>query len=888
MDHYRLLIDGRLTEAAAGERFTTMDPASGQPVATVAAAGPADVDAAVAAARRAFPAWSRTTPSARAEIIFDLADRMQAALARLAFIESTDSGGLLARTGTDVFQGARFMRTMARYAAHDFPWTERIPGQNPFFPGTNVIQREPIGVCAAIIPWNFPLLMACWKLGMALATGNTIVLKPSPETPLSALELAKIIAESRVPAGVVNIVVGPGRAVGELLVRHPDVDRVAFTGSTPVGKEIVRTAADTLKRVSLELGGKSANIVLPDADLDLAVDGAVWAAFLHAGQVCESGTRLLLPDSIHDAFVERLVERVRAMQVGHPLDPRTRVGPVINAAQRDRVERFIALGKGEGARLVVGGERPAVTGFDGGFWAQPTVFDKVDPKMTIAREEIFGPVLSVIRYRDEDEAIAIANDSDFGLAGGVWSRDLGRARAVASQLRTGTVWINDWHFFHDLAPFGGYKQSGLGREMGHLGLAEYTEVKHVHVGVEADPNAKNGHKMLVDRGKSLAYQYDPRTRVLSGPGSLRRIYAELESMGKSRALVVTDAGVSAAGLVARLTDLLGSRVAAVYDKVPQDSGMAVVDAVADLGRAHDVDVVVSLGGGSCIDTAKAAAAALGNGWRAIETVGMNHLVKPPMPHVAIPTTAGTGSEVTNVAVIKNERARTKAYVLDARITPELTILDPTLLVGLPPRMTAATGMDALTHAIEAYTARIANPMSDAQALHAIRLIVRWLPKAVATGDDLEARSHLQTAATLAGWSISSSNVGLVHAMSHTIGARHGVPHGIGNGILLPHVMRFNAGLRSAAARLADVAVALGVPVDPAAKDDAAAAAGAVKAVEALLKACAHPTRLSEVGVPGEGRELTACAEVAVIDFAGIYSARRASAGEIEEIYRAAL
>jgi acyl-CoA reductase-like NAD-dependent aldehyde dehydrogenase/alcohol dehydrogenase class IV len=881
MDHYRFLIDGKLVDAEGGAKFTTFDPSNGQPLATVGAATKGDVDAAVSAARRAFGAWSATPPAVRADIVMDLADRMQAEIARLGFLEMSDSGGLLARTTTDVFQGARFMRTMARYAAHEFPWEETLAAKNPFFPGRSVIRREPIGVCAAIIPWNFPLLMATWKLAMALTTGNTVVLKPSPETPLSALALGKIIAESRLPPGVVNVIAGPDRTVGELLVRHPNVDRVAFTGSTPVGKEILKNGAETLKRVSLELGGKSANIVLRDADIDLAVDGAVWAAFLHSGQVCESGTRLLLPDSMHDEFVTKLVERVRALHVGHPLDPRTKVGPVINAAQRDRIERYVAAGKREGARLACGGERPVVPGLEGGFYAQPAVFVDVTPKMAIAREEIFGPVLSVLRYHDEDEAVAIANDSDFGLAGGVWSRDLERARQVADRMRTGTVWINDWHFFHDLAPFGGYKQSGIGREMGHLGLAEYTEVKHVHVGVEANPDAKRGHRMLVSGGKSLSYQYEPRTRVLSGPRSLARLYAELDAAGKKRALVVTDAGVVAAGLLARLREVLGPRIAAVFDAVTQDSGLAVVDAAAGAGRAAAADAVISLGGGSCIDTAKATAVALANGWRAIETIGMHHLPGAPTLHIAIPTTAGTGSEVTNVAVIKNERVGTKAYVLDNLVAPDLAILDPTLIVGLPPRMTAATGLDALTHAVEAYTGRAANPMSDAQALHAIRLIARWLPRAVANGADLEARAQMQTAATLAGWAISSSTVGLVHAMSHTIGARHGVPHGIGNGVLLPHVVRFNGGIPAAAARHVEVAHALGAHVEgPEKAADVAAAA-----IDALLQACHHPTRLSEVGVPKEA--LGACSEIAVTDLAAAATARRASPGEIEQLYRAA-
>jgi aldehyde dehydrogenase (NAD+) len=883
MEHYRLLIDGRLVDSASGERFTTTDPSTGQPLATAAAAGRVDIDAAVAAARRAFATWSTRTPAERAEVVMDLADRMHAEIARLGFVEMSDSGGLLARTTTDVFQGARFMRTMARYAAHEFPWVEPVPGKNPFFPGRSVVRREPIGVCAAIIPWNFPLLMACWKIAMAVVTGNTIVLKPSPETPLSALELGKIIASSTVPAGVINVVSGPDRAVGEMLVRHPDVDRVAFTGSTPVGKEILRNGAESLKRVSLELGGKSANIVLRDADVELALDGAIWAAFLHTGQVCESGTRLLLPAELHDDFVKRLVERVRALAVGHPLDPRTRVGPVINAAQRDRIERYVAIGRKEGARLACGGERPVVPGFEGGFWVQPAVFVDVDPKMTIAREEIFGPVLSVIRYRDEEDAIAIANDSEFGLAGGVWSRDFERAQSVAARMRTGTVWINDWHFFHDLAPFGGYKQSGIGREMGHFGLAEYTEVKHVHVGVEANPDAKGGHKMLVKRGPSQSYQYEPRTRVLSGPGSLARLYAEVDEMGKRRALVVTDAGVVAAGLLVRLREVLGPRIAAVFDRVTQDSGVAIVDEVVGVARACGADVIVSLGGGSCIDTAKATAVALANGWRAIEAIGMYHLPGPTTTHIAIPTTAGTGSEVTNVAVIKNERVGTKAYIIDPLVAPDLAILDPTLIVGLPPRMTAATGLDALTHAIEAYTARSANPMSDAQALHAIRLIARWLPRAVAEGTDLQARTQMQTAATLAGWAISSSTVGLVHAMSHTIGARHGVPHGIGNGILLPHVIRFNGGLPAAAARHIEVAQALGAPVDSGSPEKATAAAA--DAVDALLRACHHPTRLSEVGVPKDA--IAACAAIAITDMAGMGSARRASSGEIEELYRAA-
>jgi len=886
MEHHRLFIDGELCDADSGARFESVDPGNGSVIATVAQAGEADVDRAVAAARRAFDSgvWSSLSPSDRAARLIELADLVQSSIAELAFIEALDSGGVVARTSSDVFQGARFLRETARYSAHHFPWTERVHGKNPFFPATNLVHREPMGVCAAIIPWNFPFLMAIWKLSMALATGNTLVLKPSPETPLSALALARLVQKSRIPPGVVNVVVAPGREIGQLLTRHPAVDRVAFTGSTAVGKEVLRTCADSLKRVSLELGGKSANIVLDDADLDLAVDGALFASFLHSGQVCESGTRLLVPSSLHDRFMDVLVARAQELTVGYQLDPRTRIGPVVNATQKQSIERYVEIGKKEGARLLLGGEPATVPGFEGGFYVRPTIFTDVDNQMTIAREEIFGPVLSVLKYESEEEALAIANASDYGLGGGVWSRNLERAQGVAARMRTGTVWINDWHVFHDHAPFGGFKQSGIGREMGHHGLLEYTEVKHVHVGSQADPDAKLGHRLLVKRGRSMSYDYEPVTRIVSGPGSLARLHSELTQEGKERVLVITDPGVVKAGLLGRLTDVLGSRIAAVFDSVPQDSGVDVIDRAAAIGREHRADCVLSLGGGSVIDTAKGVAVAIGSHLAAIETLGIHHLTQPQLFHVSVPTTAGTGSEVTSAAVIKNSSLRIKTYIVDRFITPNLAILDPTLTTGLPPNLTAATGMDALTHAIEAYTSRQSNPMADAQALHAIRLIAQSLARAVRHGDDLEARANMQSAATLAGWAIASAQVGLVHGMSHTIGARHGVPHGTGNGILLPHVLRFHAGSKATHGRLAGVAAALGAEVQPLDARDAALAAA--DAVDKLLVQCGHPSRLRDVGVPRD--DLDECARVAFVDIANLTSARRpAHPGEISDIYEAA-
>jgi aldehyde dehydrogenase (NAD+) len=885
VEHYRLFIDGEFVDGSRGDTFESIDPGTGEPIATVACASEADANAAVEAARRAFDSgiWSGKTPLERAEILLELADLIQGDTPRLASIESRDSGGVIRRTLSDIFMGAKFVRSMANYSASHFPWREEIPFRNFPFQSINHLEREPIGVCVGIIPWNFPFLMAIWKITMASLMGNTVVLKPATDTPLSALALGEVIKKSRIPKGVVNILAGPGRSIGEVLCRHKSVDKIAFTGSTEVGRRILEMAAEGIKKATMELGGKSANVVLDDADMDMAVDGALFASFFHSGQVCESGTRLFLPASRHDELVTRLVERARAIRIGYELDPRTNMGPVVSDKQMKSVERYIELGKKEGARLASGGERATVPGFEKGFYLTPTVFAEVDNRMTVAQEEIFGPVLCIVPYDSIDDAVRMANDNEYGLACGVWGKNLERAHSVARRLRAGTAWINDYHVFNDYGAFGGYKKSGIGRELGHHGLAEYTEIKHIHVGTEGDPDNKPGPKLLLKRKRSLAYEYEPTTRILSGPGSLTRLAAEMSQLKKERLLVITDAGVVAAGLLSRLQDVLGQRIAAVFSEVPQDSGFDIIDRACALGRSCNADAVLSLGGGSVIDTGKATVVALTGNIKAVQALGFQQLLGPQLTHVVVPTTAGTGSEVTNVAVIKNHALGVKSYIVDRYVVPDLAVLDPTLTVGLPPGLTASTAFDALTHAIEAYTSRIANPMSDAQALHAIRLVAANVEKAVNDGANLAVRSAMQSAATLAGWAIGSANVGLVHGMSHALGARHGVPHGTGNAILLPHVMRFNAVQPEAALRLKDVADALGAPHDG---DPVHAAHAAADKVDALLAATRHPRKLSDMKVPKD--DLEACSEVALLDPANVYSARMVMLpGEIADLYQQA-
>jgi aldehyde dehydrogenase (NAD+) len=494
---FPLFINGKWEPASNQETFDVFNPANGQLVAKVAKGTPADVDKAVQAAREAFDntEWKNMNPKDRAGVLYAISHQIAQHAEELTFLESISSGGTVRRiSSNDILQMVDLFQTLANFTL-EYPYSETLPV--PPFPGPahNFIWREPIGVCAAITPWNLPMVIATWKIAPALAMGNTVVLKPASYTPLSTLKLAEIISKV-VPPGVINVVCGPGADVGEALVNHPKVDKVAFTGSTEVGRRIMSLAANTIKNTTLELGGKSPNILLEDADLSIALPGSLFGVFLHSGQLCESGTRLFVPDSMYDGVVAGLAALASKLRLGNPLDPATDVGPVISKKQKETILSYIEAGKQEGATLICGGKEVTVAGFEEGHFIEPTIFANVTNEMKIAQEEIFGPVLSVIRYSDLDEAIKMANDSIYGLAAGVWTRDVNKAYEVARKLQAGVVWINDWHMLRNDAPFGGYKQSGIGREMGKHSLDAYTQVKHVHTSMTPEIERKSWYGIL--------------------------------------------------------------------------------------------------------------------------------------------------------------------------------------------------------------------------------------------------------------------------------------------------------------------------------------------------------------------------------------------------------
>jgi aldehyde dehydrogenase (NAD+) len=483
LPRYKLYIDGQWTEAANGETLAVNEPALGQPMAYVARGTAADIDKAVAAARAAFDhgPWPHTAPHERSRILHAIADALEERSAELAETESRNLGVPLRKSMfVDVPWAIEHLRAFAELARRSpyepLPWID-VPSVS-----WNFVWREPIGVCGQIVPWNYPLLMAVWKIAPALATGNTIVLKPASYTPLTALMLAEAIESTGLlPPGVFNLVTGAGGEVGEALALHPGVDKIAFTGSTEVGRRIMQLGSATIKRVTLELGGKSPSLVLPDADFDLAVDGVLFGVFFNGGQSCEAGTRCLVPTDQHDAFVERLVARAKGLRLGDPLDLETDLGPLVSQRQLQTVDEYVQIGLQEGAQLACGGARADVPGFEDAPFYQPTIFARVDNASRLAQEEIFGPVLAVIPYETVSDAIDLANANAYGLGAAVWSRDLQGAIEVAKRIRSGTVWINDHHLINPLAPFGGYKQSGIGREHGVQGLLEYTQTKHIHV-----------------------------------------------------------------------------------------------------------------------------------------------------------------------------------------------------------------------------------------------------------------------------------------------------------------------------------------------------------------------------------------------------------------------
>jgi len=482
MPSERMLIGGEWVEAAAGRTLEVRNPATDEVIAQVPDAGAEDVDRAVRAARRAFDGgWRDTTAQQRGRVLFRIAEAIRARRAELAELETLDCGKPIVEAELDVDDAATCFEYYGGLATKIHGEVLPVPDD-----ALSLALKEPMGVAGQIIPWNYPLLMAAWKIAPALCAGCTSVIKPAEQTPLSLLRLARAFADCGVPAGVVNVVTGYGESAGAPLVAHRDVDKIAFTGSLEVGKVVLRAAADTLKKVSLELGGKSPNIFFADADFEAAVDGALFGVFINQGEVCSAGARVLVQRPIYKKMLDAMVEKAKRIRLGPGADRATKMGPLVSRAQMERVQRYQEIGRREAA-LAVGGGRPADPALQRGYFVEPTIFYDVDNAATIAREEVFGPVMAVIPFDDEAEALRIANDTDYGLAAAVWSRDIFKCLRMVKRLQAGVVWVNHMQPTFVEAPWGGYKMSGIGRELGPWGVEEYLQVKQVHINLSEKP-----------------------------------------------------------------------------------------------------------------------------------------------------------------------------------------------------------------------------------------------------------------------------------------------------------------------------------------------------------------------------------------------------------------
>lgn len=485
MQKLKMFINGEWVDAQSRKTRSIVNPANGKIIAEAAEGDACDAGIAIDVARHAFDSgiWSDLSAAERASYLFKIADKLEERADEISKLETEDNGKPHRETEFDVGDAVACFRYYAGLATKPDGQTYHVAD-----PMQAMVVREPVGVCGLIVPWNYPLLMGVWKIAPALAAGNTIVFKPSEVTPVTSIKLFEIIQEVGIPAGVANLVMGPGTTVGNEIAESHKVDKVSFTGGTATGRSIMKAATGNIKKISLELGGKSPNIVFADADFDTAVDYALFGIFSNAGQVCSAGSRLLLEESIHDKFIDRLVERAKKIRVGPGDDPNTEMGSLVSQQHMEKVLSYIDIGKQEGAKLVCGGNRITTNGMENGYFVEPTIFIDTTPNMRIVQEEVFGPVLVVQKFKDEAEAIELANNTDYGLAAGVFTQDGAKALRVIKKIRAGITWINTYHPTYNEAPWGGYKQSGIGRGLGTFGFEEFTEVKQININLQVEPS----------------------------------------------------------------------------------------------------------------------------------------------------------------------------------------------------------------------------------------------------------------------------------------------------------------------------------------------------------------------------------------------------------------